>query len=86
MNYAERNQLVCSKDDFVYEEKDNVGWSRNSKSLAETDLENEISYLRNEMEQAVGLEKSLNSELVVRLSSMLDRKINEYMKKRFNKK
>jgi hypothetical protein len=43
-------------------------------------LEDEISNLRYKMEQAVTQEKSLTSELVVQLSSMLDHKINEYMK------
>lgn len=46
----------------------------------EKDLENEIYHLRNKMEQAVWQEHSMTSEVVVQISSKLDRKINEYMK------
>lgn len=49
-----------------------------------TSLEEEISGLRNTMEIAVGQEKSFTSDRVVQLSSMLDRKINEYMKCKMN--
>lgn len=51
--------------------------SQSSKMLS---LEDEINLLRNLMEQTVGKEKSLKSEMVVRISTLLDHKINEYMK------
>lgn len=51
--------------------------AQSSKMLS---LEDEINLLRSIMEQTVGKEKSLKSELVVRISTMLDHKINEYMK------
>ncbi len=42
-------------------------------------LEEEIRFLRNRMEQTILLEKSLTSENVIKISSLLDEKINEYL-------
>lgn len=43
-------------------------------------LEDEIYILRNKMVQTICIEESLTSASVVEQSSILDRKINEYMK------
>lgn len=45
-------------------------------------LEDEIRVLRNKMEQLFLQEKSFTSDNVIEISSMLDLKINEYMKVR----
>jgi hypothetical protein len=44
-------------------------------------LEDEIYFLRRRMEQMFNQEQSLTSESVIEVSSLLDRKINEYMNK-----
>ncbi|MFD1773276.1 aspartyl-phosphate phosphatase Spo0E family protein [Paenibacillus rhizophilus] len=49
-------------------------------------LEEEIRILRNRMEQLFLQEKSFTSDNVVEISSKLDLKINEYMKRRSRKK
>lgn len=54
-------------------------------SQKQTALEDEILSLRNKMELAIRQEKSLTSELVIQLSSLLDQKINEYMINKKNK-
>lgn len=46
-------------------------------------LEEEISILRSRMEQLFMQEKSFTSDNVVEISSKLDLKINEYMKRHF---
>ncbi|WP_081957312.1 aspartyl-phosphate phosphatase Spo0E family protein [Paenibacillus sp. FSL R7-0273] len=43
-------------------------------------LEDEILVLRSRMEQIFVQEKSFTSELVIEISCLLDRKINEYMR------
>ncbi|OPA76783.1 hypothetical protein BVG16_16575 [Paenibacillus selenitireducens] len=43
-------------------------------------LEDEIQFLRLKMEEIVLLEQSFTSDNVILISSMLDVKINEYMK------
>ncbi|NGM82976.1 aspartyl-phosphate phosphatase Spo0E family protein [Paenibacillus sp. 7124] len=53
-----------------------------SRSLS---LEEEIRILRNRMEQLFLQEKSFTSDNVVEISSKLDLKINEYMKRRSRK-
>jgi hypothetical protein len=44
-------------------------------------LEDEIYFLRRRMEHMFIQEQSLTSESVIEVSSLLDRKINEYMNK-----
>ncbi|MCE5172010.1 aspartyl-phosphate phosphatase Spo0E family protein [Paenibacillus profundus] len=60
------------------------GKTRNvsSKLLA---LENEIIVLRKQMEQMFQEEQSFTAENVIEISSMLDLKINEYMKSHVKK-
>ncbi|MBN3523067.1 aspartyl-phosphate phosphatase Spo0E family protein [Paenibacillus apiarius] len=60
------------------------GKTRNvsSKLLA---LENEILVLRKQMEQMFQEEQSFTAENVIEISSMLDLKINEYMKSHVKK-
>jgi len=53
--------------------------ARNSYSPAIT-LEDEIQFLRLKMEEIVLLEKSFTSDIVIQISSLLDVKINEYMR------
>ncbi|MCK6074469.1 aspartyl-phosphate phosphatase Spo0E family protein [Paenibacillus silvae] len=43
-------------------------------------LEDEIRMLRSKMEQIFMQEKSFTSDVVIEISSLLDLKINEYMK------
>ncbi|WP_379133158.1 aspartyl-phosphate phosphatase Spo0E family protein [Paenibacillus sp. sgz500958] len=65
-------------------------FSGNGKRTAKGDtplrgpsLEDEIRVLRGRMEQLFVQEKSFTSDIVVEISSLLDLKINEYMKLRF---
>ena len=49
-------------------------------SLHDISLEDEIHMLRRKMEQIFLEEKSFTSDIVIEISSLLDLKINEYMK------
>ncbi|KAA8785267.1 hypothetical protein ABIE27_003947 [Paenibacillus sp. 4624] len=49
-------------------------------SLHNISLEDEIRMLRSKMEQIFLEEKSFTSDIVIEISSLLDLKINEYMK------
>ncbi|MFF2912353.1 aspartyl-phosphate phosphatase Spo0E family protein [Paenibacillus sp. NPDC057934] len=51
-------------------------------SVRRLSLEDEIRVLRTKMEQLFLQEKSFTSDNVIEISSMLDLKINEYMKVR----
>ena len=51
------------------------------KISPERSLEEDIFQLRQSMEHLAHEEQSLNSELVVMVSRLLDQKINEYMRK-----
>ncbi|WP_311518973.1 aspartyl-phosphate phosphatase Spo0E family protein [Paenibacillus albidus] len=51
----------------------------------ESYLEDEIRILRSKMEQLFDQENSFTSENVIAISSLLDMKINEYMKWRKRK-
>lgn len=57
-------------------------WSVNpdDASLHNISLEDEIRMLRSKMEQIFLEEKSFTSDIVIEISSLLDLKINEYMK------
>ncbi len=57
-------------------------WSVNPDhaSLHNISLEDEIRMLRSKMEQIFREEKSFTSDIVIEISSLLDLKINEYMK------
>ncbi|MDM5278929.1 aspartyl-phosphate phosphatase Spo0E family protein [Paenibacillus silvae] len=49
-------------------------------SMPNVSLEDEIRMLRSKMEQIFMEEKSFTSDVVIEISSLLDLKINEYMK------
>ncbi|MDQ0191932.1 aspartyl-phosphate phosphatase Spo0E family protein [Paenibacillus wynnii] len=54
--------------------------SKGDASERRLSLEDEIRILRHKMEQLFLQEKSLTSDNVIEISSLLDLKINEYMK------
>jgi hypothetical protein len=56
--------------------------SKGDASVRRLSLEDEIRILRTKMEQLFLQEKSFTSDNVIEISSMLDLKINEYMKVR----
>lgn len=56
--------------------------SKGDSSERRLSLENEIMILRQRMEQLFLQEKSFTSDNVIEISSLLDLKINEYMKVR----
>jgi hypothetical protein len=56
-----------------------------NSSPSKKSLEDEIASLRIKMERAVWQEQSMTKDIVVKLSSMLDHKINEYMKIKLKK-
>ncbi|WP_054955934.1 aspartyl-phosphate phosphatase Spo0E family protein [Paenibacillus dakarensis] len=68
--------------DFVGESQDPNKWSMESAKSNPQDitLEEEIHLLRRKMEQIFLEEQSFTSEIVIEISSLLDLKINEYMK------
>ncbi|HWO53148.1 aspartyl-phosphate phosphatase Spo0E family protein [Paenibacillus sp. FSL M7-1455] len=62
-------------------------WSaKTTDSAKNISLEDEILMLRNKMEQIFMQEQSFTSEVVIEISSLLDLKINEYMKSSCPKK
>lgn len=56
--------------------------SKGDAAVRNLSLEDEIRVLRSRMEQLFLQENSLTSDNVIEISSLLDLKINEYMKKR----
>jgi hypothetical protein len=68
-------------DNVIMERNKNAKWP-NQASNSRTSLEEEISRLRRQMENTVSQGNSLTSDLVVEISSLLDEKINEYMRVR----
>lgn len=69
-------------DSFIYEQRKNIKWLRKAKLLSRTKdtLEDEISSLRLRMEKSVLQGNALTSEKVIQISTLLDEKINQYMK------
>ncbi|MDT3425050.1 hypothetical protein J2Z22_000563 [Paenibacillus forsythiae] len=61
-------------------------FARDDAASCSLTLEEEIHVLRRRMEQLFMQEKSLTSDNVVEISSKLDLKINEYMKRRSRNK
>ncbi|WP_409344771.1 aspartyl-phosphate phosphatase Spo0E family protein [Paenibacillus sp. MBLB4367] len=53
-------------------------YSNAAKRTHEALLEEELDYLRRQLEKMIRQENSLTSDAVVEMSRMLDRKINEY--------
>ncbi|MEK8212305.1 MULTISPECIES: aspartyl-phosphate phosphatase Spo0E family protein [unclassified Paenibacillus] len=54
-------------------------------STRKLSLEDEIQALRSRMEQLFMQEKSFTSDIVIEISSLLDLKINEYMRGRMRR-
>jgi hypothetical protein len=78
-----RYGLVFSvkNDSVIMERNKNSKWpNQASNSRTNTSLEEEIIRLRRQMENTVSQGNSLTSDLVVEISSLLDEKINEYMR------
>lgn len=63
-------------------EKSRGKWSSQTidSSKREYTLEDEICLLRSQMEQIFVQEQSFTSKIVIEISSLLDLKINEYMR------
>lgn len=87
MSFAKYDQSVDQYRSSSHQKDDTDGLPYQNTILSPTkkSLEDEISRLRMKMEQAVWQEQSLTTDVVVQLSSMLDHKINEYMKSKLKK-
>jgi hypothetical protein len=73
--------LPAFRGHYAAEGSNNVKWSTKTKDQTKTlSLEDEIMMLRKKMEQIFMQEQSFTSEIVIEISSLLDLKINEYMK------
>ncbi|MFC7681142.1 aspartyl-phosphate phosphatase Spo0E family protein [Paenibacillus sp. GCM10028914] len=81
-------ELSPYRGDFISEGQDHNKWSVKSAKSSPQDisLEEEIHVLRRKMEQIFLQEQSFTSEIVIEISSLLDLKINEYMKTHPKKK
>ncbi|MEK3733909.1 MULTISPECIES: aspartyl-phosphate phosphatase Spo0E family protein [Paenibacillus] len=75
-------ELSNYRGDFMAEDNQHGKWSiKSAKSTPqEITLEDEIHMLRQKMEQIFMEEQSFTSDIVIEISSLLDLKINEYMK------
>lgn len=76
--------LFNQTDYYVAEDHKSQQWTTKenplaSSSISET-LEDEILALRNRMERLFMQEQSFTSDIVIEISSLLDLKINEFMK------
>ncbi|MBU5442793.1 aspartyl-phosphate phosphatase Spo0E family protein [Paenibacillus sp. MSJ-34] len=65
--------LICVENDLLISDA-------NKSSSSAVTLEDEIQFLRIQMEQMVLQEQSFTSDTVIQISSLLDLKINEYMR------
>lgn len=72
--------FVNPKLSFIYDKQSRKQYKTGHTSPKRSSLEEEIFLLRQAMENQAIKEQSLTSELVVRISRLLDQKINEYMK------
>ncbi|MCG7378962.1 aspartyl-phosphate phosphatase Spo0E family protein [Paenibacillus sp. ACRSA] len=75
-------ELPTNRGQYLAEGDHGDRWSvkRDHASLHDISLEDEIHLLRLKMEQIFLEEKSFTSDIVIEISSLLDLKINEYMK------
>ncbi|GIO70356.1 aspartyl-phosphate phosphatase Spo0E family protein [Paenibacillus cookii] len=79
--------LPSYRGDYIAEGDQRGDWSaKTTDSAKNISLEDEILMLRNKMEQIFMQEQSFTSEVVIEISSLLDLKINEYMKSSCPKK
>jgi hypothetical protein len=76
LNDYRNSMLVCENDS-----ENRWIFKRSKKNKAQTSLEEEIHSLRCQLEQMVIEGRTMTSEAVVELSTLLDLKINEYMNK-----
>lgn len=68
---------------YIAEDDKDESWTTEENSAASSDsgsLEDEILVLRNQMERLFLQEQSFTSDIVIEVSSLLDLKINEFMK------
>ncbi|MEC0368761.1 aspartyl-phosphate phosphatase Spo0E family protein [Paenibacillus chibensis] len=73
--------LPSYRGDYTAEGDQRGEWStKTTDSIRNLSLEDEILMLRKKMEQIFLQEQSFTSEIVIEISSLLDLKINEYMK------
>lgn len=81
-------ELSNYRGEYMAEDNTHGKWSiKSAKSTpSEITLEDEIHMLRRKMEQIFLEEQSFTSEIVIEISSLLDLKINEYMKAHPKKK
>ncbi|KOP66880.1 aspartyl-phosphate phosphatase Spo0E family protein [Paenibacillus solani] len=81
-------ELSNYRGEYMAEDNNHGKWSiKSAKSTpSEITLEDEIHMLRRKMEQIFLEEQSFTSEIVIEISSLLDLKINEYMKAHPKKK
>lgn len=76
----EYRQLVMTESSFISESElpGRLSYRNRNKMSPEELLKEEIYILRTLMEKTAENEQSFTSEMVVRISSLLDKKINEY--------
>ncbi|MBO2943511.1 aspartyl-phosphate phosphatase Spo0E family protein [Paenibacillus sp. F411] len=81
-------ELSHYSGDLTAERSDREEWNVETADSEPQDisLEEEIHLLRQRMEQIFLEEQSFTSEIVIEISSLLDLKINEYMKAQPKKK
>ena len=78
-------ELVPYRVELSAGSEDRGSWAINAAEHARSvpksiSLEEEIHLLRSKMEQIFMQEQSFTSDIVIEISSLLDLKINEYMK------
>ncbi|MDQ0087172.1 hypothetical protein J2T12_000566 [Paenibacillus anaericanus] len=87
MCYVEYN-LPFDMGCYIAEGNDSGQWCNNNCEVNSTQvvsLEDEIQLLRSKMELLFSQEKSFTSDIVIEISSLLDLKINEFMRSRKNR-
>ncbi|MCM3783309.1 aspartyl-phosphate phosphatase Spo0E family protein [Neobacillus mesonae] len=74
--------LPTYRGQYAVDNDNSETWLTNSEKASSRDLslEDEIHILRSKMERIFLEEKSFTSDVVIEISSLLDLKINEYMK------
>ncbi|GIP43147.1 hypothetical protein J45TS6_16060 [Paenibacillus sp. J45TS6] len=74
--------LPTYRGQYAVDSDSSTSWLINSEKASSRNLslEDEIHILRSKMERIFLEEKSFTSDIVIEISSLLDLKINEYMK------
>ncbi|GAB6988367.1 aspartyl-phosphate phosphatase Spo0E family protein [Paenibacillus pini] len=79
--------LPTYRGSYTAEGSNQGRWTTKTENAVKNiSLEDEILMLRKKMEQIFMQEQSFTSEIVIEISSLLDLKINEYMKSNPKKK